>query len=68
MVDAGVEEHVVANQVAERRPSVLREPAVAAPVIGHRAAAMGDDEAQRRKILKRSAVRNCMNAVVSALR
>ena len=53
MVDAGVEEHVVANEVAERRPlQILRQPAVASPVIRHGAAAVGDHEAKRRKVLE----------------
>src|SRR5215469_11143815 len=47
MVDAGVEEYV-AQQLLERRPlHVLREAAVAAPMIGHRASAVGNDHAQR---------------------
>ena len=45
MVDAGVEEDVVANHVGEQRPlHVLREAAIAAPVIRHGAAAVRDDE------------------------
>ena len=47
VIDAGVEEDVVANQLDERRPlHVLREPAVAPPVIRHGAAAVRNDEAQ----------------------
>src|SRR6516162_5132642 len=45
MVDAGVEEHVV-QQLLERRPlHILREAAIAAPMVGHRAATMGNDHA-----------------------
>ena len=56
VIDAGVEEDVVAQQLFERRPlHVLRETAIAAPVVGHRAAAMRDDEAQRREILEQIA-------------
>ena len=53
VVDAGVEEDVVQDHVREQRPlHVLRQAAIAAPVIGHRAAAVRDDEPQRREILE----------------
>src|SRR3546814_14686072 len=53
MVDAGVEEDVVEQQLVQRRAlHVLREPAVAAPVVRHRAAAMRDDEFQRGEVLE----------------
>jgi hypothetical protein len=69
VVDAGVEEDVVHQQGLDRRPVLpgrdAREPA---PVIGHRAAAVRDDEAQRREPPNRSPISSCMKAVVSALR
>ena len=53
VVDAGVEEHVVEQLLLQRRPlHVLRQPAVAAPVVRHRAAAVRNDELQRREILE----------------
>src|SRR3989441_7963854 len=53
VVDAGVEEDTVANQVAERRARlVLGEAAVPGPVVRDRTAALRNDEPQRRKILE----------------
>src|SRR5215510_15621710 len=53
MVHTRVEEHVVADQLVERRPlHVLGKATVAAPVVRDRSTAMGDDESQRRKILE----------------
>src|SRR6185437_1542800 len=53
VIDAGVEEHVLQDQLAERRALlVLRQAAIAAPMIGYGAAAMRDDELQGRKILE----------------
>src|SRR5262245_24200276 len=53
VIDAGVEEHVLEQVFLERRPlHVEREPAIATPVIGHRAAAMRNDELERREILE----------------
>src|SRR4051812_24321555 len=44
VVDAGVEEDVLQQQLREGRTlHVLRQPAIAAPMIGHGAAAMRDD-------------------------
>ena len=51
MVDAGVEKHVGHQVVGELRPfHVLRQAAVAPPMIRHRAAAMGDDELERGEV------------------
>src|SRR5208282_3612949 len=51
MIDASVEEDVLQKMLLEQRLlKLLREPAVAAPVIGGCAAAMRNDEAQRRKV------------------
>src|SRR6185437_11947006 len=53
VIDAGVEEHVLQDAFAERRPLlILRNAAVTAPVIGDGAAAMWDDQSQRREILE----------------
>src|SRR5215216_793533 len=53
VIDAGVEEHVIEKMLGQRRPlHVLGEAAVAAPMIRRRAAAVRDDEFQRRKILE----------------
>ena len=53
VVDAGVEEDVVADQVGERRPlHVLRQAAIAAPVVRHGAAAVRNDHPQRREVLE----------------
>ena len=53
MIDAGVEEDVLQQKLAEGRPlHVLRQTAITAPVIGHGPAAMRDDEFQGRKILE----------------
>ena len=69
VIDAGVEEHVLHQVLGQRRllQHVGQAP-VAAPVIGHGAAAVRDDEAAGREVLEQVALRcNCMNAVVSAL-
>ena len=51
VVDAGVEEHVPHDVLAERRPPEhLRQPAVPAPVVRHGAAAVRHDEPQGRKV------------------
>jgi hypothetical protein len=48
---------------------LLRQATEAAPVVGHRAAAVRDQELQRREVLEQVAlVRHCMKAVVSAFR
>ena len=52
MVDARIEKHVVHEFFERRTTQLLRQAAVAPPVIGHRATAMGNDEPQRRKILE----------------
>src|SRR4029434_6943998 len=53
VIDTGVEKNVVQHMLGERRsPHVLRETAITAPVIRNRAAAMRNDEPQRRKILE----------------
>jgi hypothetical protein len=50
VVDAGVEEDVVQQVVFEQRLlHLLRQAAKAPPVVGHRAAAVRDHEAQRRE-------------------
>ena len=47
VVDAGVEEHVAQQVLLELRLAERhREPAEATPVVGHRAAAVRDDELQ----------------------
>ena len=57
VVDAGVEEDV-AQQLGGVRPAQPRgQAAVAAPVVGHRAAAVRDDERQRREALEQVALR-----------
>ena len=57
VIHARVEEHVVQHHVRQQRPlHVLREPAIAAPVIRHRAAAVRNDELQRREILEQIAL------------
>jgi hypothetical protein len=69
VIDAGVEEDVLHHVLGQRRPlAACRRAREAAPVIGHRAAAVRDDEAQRREVLEQVDLMNCMNAVVSALR
>jgi hypothetical protein len=69
VVDAGVKEDVVQQVVFEQRLfHFLRQPAEAAPVVRHRAAAVRNQEAQRGEILKQVEVRHCMKAVVSAFR
>ena len=41
VIDAGVEEDIVAHHLIQRRPvQILREAPIAAPMIGRRAAAM----------------------------
>src|SRR3990172_7969413 len=53
VVDAGVEPDVVQEVVLEERPlQFLRQAAKTPPMVGHRAAAVRDDEAQRGKILE----------------
>ena len=54
VIDAGVEEDVVREsaRASGGRFMSCAEPAVAAPVVRHRAAAVRDDEAQRREILE----------------
>ena len=53
VIDAGVEEHVVQQMLGERRQlHVLRDAAEPPPVIRHRAAAVRDDELQRREVLE----------------
>jgi hypothetical protein len=53
VVDARVEEHVVADEIRwPRALHVLREPAVSPPVIWDGPAAVRDDHAQRRKVLE----------------
>src|SRR4051794_13959311 len=53
VIHAGVEIDILEQQLLERRPlHVLRQAPVPAPVIRHRAAAMRDDEFERRKILE----------------
>src|ERR1700674_4941772 len=52
VVHTRVEVHVVEQEFFERRAlHVLRDAAISAPVIRHRASAMRNDEFQRRKIL-----------------
>jgi hypothetical protein len=67
VVDARVEEHVVAHELVERRRFCPARAAVAAPVIRHRAAAVRNDQRSVGKSLNRSDIRSCMKAVVSAL-
>src|SRR5208282_221097 len=51
VIHTGIEEHVFQQVVAEQRAlQILREATVPAPVIGNGAAAVRNDEAQRRKI------------------
>ena len=58
VIDAGVEEHVLHHVLVERRPlQHVGQAAIAAPVIRHRAAAVRDDEAQRREIPEQIALR-----------
>src|SRR5581483_1922421 len=53
MIDAGIEEDVVPDDLAElRAPVVEREPAEPPPVKRHGAAAMRDNQLQRREILE----------------
>ena len=53
VVDAGVEEDVVQQVLRQQRLlQLLRQAAEAAPVVGHRAAAVRDEEAQRREVLE----------------
>src|SRR5687768_71823 len=57
VVDAGIEEHVAQQVILEQRPlHLLRQPAIAAPVERHRAAAMRDDETQAREIAEQVAL------------
>ena len=57
VIDAGVEEHVLHHVLRERRPlEHVGQAAIAAPVIRHGAAAVRDDEAQRRKVLEQIAL------------
>jgi hypothetical protein len=57
VVDAGVEEDVVQQVVLQQRLlQLLRQPAVAAPVVGRGAAAVRDDELQRREVLEQVAL------------
>jgi hypothetical protein len=56
VVDAGVEEDVVQQVVLQQRLlQLLRQAAEAPPVVGHRAAAVRDDELQRREVLEQVA-------------
>ena len=53
VIDARVEEDVIEQMVLQQRLlHFLRQPAETAPVIRHRAAAVRDDEVQRREILE----------------
>ena len=53
VIDAGIEENVVLDDLDELRPSVVeRNPAEAAPVERHRPAAVRDDQLERRKVLE----------------
>ena len=55
MIDAGVEEDVLEQLLGEEGLlQFLGEPAIAAPMIGRGAAAVGNDEAERREILEQS--------------
>ena len=57
VVDAGVEVDVLQQVVLQRRAlHVLREAAVAPPVVGDRAAAVRDDELERREVLEEVAL------------
>src|ERR1700691_743763 len=57
MIHAGVEEDVLEELLREQRLlQFLREPAIAAPMIGRGAAAMRTDEAQGREILEQVAL------------
>ena len=57
VVDAGVEEDVLQQVVLQQRLlQLLRQAAEAPPVVGHRAAAVRDDEAQRREVLEQVAL------------
>jgi hypothetical protein len=57
VVDAGVEEDVVEQVVAQQGLlQLLRQPPVAAPVVGCGAAAVRDDELQRREVLEQVAL------------
>ena len=51
VVDAGVEVHVAVDQLLRRgHAAVLGDAAVAPPVVRHGAAAVGDDDPQRREV------------------
>ena len=51
MIDAGVEEDVVEDELGQRRLAHhVGEPAEAAPVVRHRTAAVGDDEPDGREV------------------
>src|SRR5215467_6257559 len=53
VVDAGVEEHVFAHHLVEWGPlQILCETTIASPVIWDGAAAVRDDESNRRKVLE----------------
>ena len=67
VVDAGVVEDVV-GQPVEVPAVVGRHPLEAAPVVRHRAAAVGDDPPQPGKSRMKPELSACMNAVVSAPR
>jgi len=57
VVDARVEEHVLHNVLAQRRPPQhVGEPAVAAPVIRDGAAAVRDNQAQAREVREQVAL------------
>lgn len=56
MVHARIEEHILHDVLSQRRTlQHVREPAIAPPVIRHRAAAVRNDEAQRWEILEQIA-------------
>src|SRR5581483_459822 len=57
VIHAGIEKDIVEQVLGKRRPlHILRQPAIAAPMIRHRAAAMRNDELQRREILEQIAL------------
>ena len=56
VVHAGVEEHVAEQVLAQRLAHVLREAAIASPVIRHGAAAVRDHEPQRREVAEQVAL------------
>ena len=57
MIDAGVKIDVLHQMLAQGRLAHhIRQPAITPPVIGHSAAAMGDDQAQVREISEQIAL------------